>query len=299
MIDAKLYTLLKVSETGNLTRAAEQLSLTQPAVSHHIRQLEAELGVKLFCRVENGLRPTSEGELAVRYARRISAVYENLQRAVRDAARHRTSLSVGVTHTAESNSVVEALANYTACHAEVAIKIITDTIHNLYDKLENYELDLVIAEGGAPDARFCSLLLDTDFLVLVVAPSHPLARKSMVTIDELRRERLILRLPASGTRNLFLAHLESRNLSMDDFNIVLELDNVATIKDLIRREFGVSILAKSACMDELKKGKLAVLPIENLSMTRETNLIYPRDFGQPELLRDLTRVYNETARLYR
>ena len=120
----------------------------------------------------------------------------------------------------------------------------------------------------------------------------------MVTINDLRRERMILRLPDSGTRNLFVSTLESMGLDIGDFNVVLEVDNIATIKDLIRKDMGISILARSACMDELRKGKLAALPIENLSMIRETNLLYHQDFEHTDILRDVTRLYGETARLY-
>ena len=95
-----------------------------------------------------------------------------------------------------------------------------------------------------------------------------------MTLRDIKKERMILRLPTSATRNLFVSHLESHNMSIDEFHVVLEVDNIATIKDLIRRDFGVSILPKSVCLDELKKKKITVLPIENLSMIRETNMVY-------------------------
>ena len=116
--------------------------------------------------------------------------------------------------------------------------------------------------------------------------------------SEKKKERMILRLPDSNTRNLFVAHLESNNMSISDFNVVLEIDNMATIKDLIRRDFGVSILARSVCLDELKKGKITVLPVENLSMMREINIAYHNDFTQFDVLHDIMKVYNETLRIY-
>ncbi|MEI3579653.1 MAG: LysR substrate-binding domain-containing protein, partial [Acutalibacteraceae bacterium] len=69
----------------------------------------------------------------------------------------------------------------------------------------------------------------------------------------------------------------------------------ATIKDLIRKNLGISILARSACMDELRKGKLTALPIENLSMTRETNLVYHRDFAHKETLQDILSLYRNSC----
>lgn len=298
MIDSKLTTLLMVYQTGSFTQAARELNLTQPAVSQHIKQLEKDLQVKIFNRSENRFKLTKEGEIVIKYARRMQVLYENLKQSLRDEKRHATRLTVGITHTAESNLVAEALAKYSSENEGVRITIISDSINNLYTKLKTYEVDLAIVEGKVTDDNFNSLLLDTDCLVLAVSNSNKLARKSMVTIEELKKEKMILRLPNSGTRNLFLSHLESHNMSIDEFNVILEVDNIATIKDLIRRNFGVSILAKSACMDELRKGKITVLPVENLSMIREVNIIYHRDFEHVDLLQEITKIYNETVRLY-
>lgn len=299
LVDPRLKSLLAVYEAGSFTKAAQRLALTQPAVSQHVRQLEEELGVKVFNRGEAQLALTPEGRVVVRYAQRILALCQNLTQSIQDLHAQRTSLTVGITPTEESSLVAQALARYCAENDGVHITIVSDTITNLYEKLRTYQVDLAIYEGRAPGPAFSSILLDTDCLMLVVPPKSPLARKSMVTIQELKQQKLILRLPSSGTRNLFVAHLESRGMTIADFNVILEVDNIATIKDLIRRGFGVSILAKSACQDELGKGKLKALPIEDLSMTREVQMVYPRDFDALPVLDGIARTYWETAQLLR
>ena len=298
MIDPKLYTLLTVVECGNYTRAAQQLSLTQPAVSQHIKQLERELNIRIFNRVGNQIKPTSAGNIVIRYARRSIALHESMEQSILDEQRHRRRLTVGITHTAESNAVVEVLAQYSANNPGTSISIITESISNLYDMLRAYEVDLIVVEGKVRDNSLSSILLDTDSLVLIVAHDHPFAKKSVISIDELKKEPLILRRASSGTRNLFTAHLESQNISLDEFNLILEVDNIATIKDLIRRGIGVSILARSACADELKKGKLAVLPIQNLGMVREINIIYHKDFQHMEILRSIIQDYDKVVKFY-
>lgn len=298
MLDPKMETLLMVCERGSFTRAAEALSLTQPAVSHHIRQLEMETGVRIFYRKKGNILLTPEGKIVVKYARRMVGLHEKMRRDLAAAARQMTTLRVGITHTAESNLIAEVLAKYSAENDGVNITIVTETINNLYEMLSNYEIDLAVVEGRINDPSINALLLDTDYLVCVMSNNHPLARQSMVTLNEIRRERMILRLPNSGTRNLLESHLESLQMDLADFNVVLEVDNIATIKDLIRKDMGISVLARSACMDELRKGKLTALPIENLSMIRETNLLYHRDFEHTEILKELTKLYSLTARLY-
>lgn len=165
--------------------------------------------------------------------------------------------------------------------------------------LDNYEIDLAIAEGTPQTSSLHSLMLDTDYLVCVMSKRHPLASRAMITLQELKKEQMILRLPTSATRILFESTLKSINESIDNFDVSIEVDNIATIKDLIRKELGVSILPQSACMNELRKGKLVALPIENLSMMRETRIIYEKDFTHMDLLEEITRIYHETARNYR
>lgn len=295
MLDIKIETLLAVAEEHNFTKAAERLKLTQPAVSHHISVLEDELQVRLFVRKPGHITLTPQGEIAVNYAKRLKAMYAKLQTELADAERHLTKIRIGITHTAENNLIAEVLGKYSIVNADISITIITDTIKNLYSMLENYELDLIVVEGKLYNPDLCFLMLDTDYLVCIVSNDNPLAGKSMVSLNEIKRERMIMRLPSSATRALFEATLESMNESIDSFDIALEVDNIATIKDLIRKDVGISILPRSSCMDEISKGKITALPIENLSMVRETNIVYNKDFPHVDILDKIMKMYKEIA----
>ncbi len=297
MVDQKLYSLLQVYECGSFIGAAGKLSVTQPAVSQHIKALESELGVKIFDRSGGKLYVTRPGKQVIRAAQKMVGLENALIQDLKSTGSV-DHLTVGVTHTAESNPIAQALAAFSLRNDGIRIKIITDAISNLYKQLKTYELDLAIVEGRIRDPSLKFMMLDTDYLVLAVSPEHPFSGRSMVTLEDLKKEKLILRLPNSGTRNLFIAHLESNNISINDFNVILEVDNVATIKDLVRRDFGVSILPRSACLDEIRRNKLSVLPIENLSMVREMNIVYHNDFLHKEMLSDIVKAYNETAGEY-
>ena len=299
MLSAKVKTLLAVEELHNFTKAAEQLALTQPAVSHHIRQLEEEFGTTLFVRGKGGLKLTPDGEIVVQYARRMAALYSRLQQDLSGAEKRMTRLRIGITHTAESNLTTEVLAKCSGENYGFSITILTDTINHLYMMLENYEIDLAIVEGSTSHHALSSLVLDTDYLVCVMSTHHPLAHNAMITLDQLKKERMILRLPSSATRILFDSTLRSLNDTPDNYNVAIEVDNIATIKDLVRKNLGVSVLPRSVCVKELRKGKLTALPIENLSMIRETNLLYHHDFPHPDALQEITRIYRETANLTR
>ena len=291
LIDQKLLSFMKIVETDSFTRAAEELALTQPAVSQHIRNLESELGVKLFIRNHNQLHLTSHGEIVYKYARRLLAVSNNLKQTLSDEKANVSSLTVGITHSVESSQVVEALATYSNLNKGLTIKVVTDTIENLHKMIRNYELDFLIINGTIVDPKLDYKTMDTDSLVLAVSPNHRLASHSSVSVEELKHERLILRLPTSNTTSLFDQALNQNNLSITDFDVVLEMENIAAIKDLIRRDLGVSVLSKSACMDEIKKGKLIGLPIENMSLIRDTNIVFPKDYENMQTVQSIIELY--------
>lgn len=295
MLGTKLQTLLAVVEYKNFTRAAEELNMTQPAVSHHIKQLEQEVNAPLFIRNKSGLKLTPQGEIVVKYARRMNALNSKMYSELQNAERHLSLLRIGITHTSESNFTAAALAKYSNQRGKLKIILFTDTINNLYDMLENYEIDLAIVDGAYNDSRFSSMLLDTDYLTCVMSVDNPLAKKGVVTLAELKKQKMILRTPASATRTLFESALESNNETIQSFDVTLEVDNIATIKDLIRKDLGVSILPRSACLDELKKKKIAALPIENLSMVRETKIIYNKDFTHTDILNEIIKIYTSNA----
>ena len=296
MIDRKVASLLAVADEQNFTKAAERLSLTQPAISQHIRHLEEELGVQLFIRGKGAVRPTEAGKTVILYARRFITLFERMNITLQDQEKQMTRLRVGVTHTAESNIVAEVLAEYGNLNPGIVITILTDSIKNLYDRLNDYDLDIAIVEGVTTIPSFGFILLDTDYLVCAMSNEHRLAKQPMVTLSDLQRERMILRRAGSATMNLFMASLESLNRSIDEFHVILEVDNIATIKDLVRKNLGISILPKSTCMDEVSKGKMTVLPIENMSMIRETKIVYSKDFSHPHILSDLTELYANISR---
>lgn len=295
MLDIKLDTLLTVAECRSFTKAAEILSLTQPAVSNHISQLERECNAKLFLRGKGGFKLTPEGEIAVTYAKRLKALHRKMLTQISDEQRQISRLRIGITHSSENNNINEILAKYVNRFPRTTITIITDTINNLYDMLENYELDLAIVEGKRLSSKLNYFMLDTDCLVCVLNNSNPLCRHSMVTVNELKKENMILRLPTSATRALFEATLVSINESIEDFNVALEVDNVATIKELVRKNLGISILPRSVCIRDVKKGKLSILPIENLSMMREINIAYNKDFTRVEILKEMVEFYQSTV----
>lgn len=291
MTDAKLNTLLTLIEAQSYTKAAAILSLTQPAVSQHIRGLEKEYHIKIFQKGTKGLVLTPEGRILEKYARRELALYHNLRSDIEAYHKGIHRYVIGITPSAEENIVPRVIATYCNHHPDTKITILTDTIQNICSKLKSYEVDFAIVEGNIKEEGMNSLMLDTDYLCLIVSPDHPFAKRDCITLKELKEERLIIRPSVAGTRRMFETYLQGCGESLQDFRIILEIDNISTIKDLVRSNLGVSVIAHSTCISEEHAGHLKVIPIENFKPLREINMVYRDDFGQSRVLEELCEIY--------
>lgn len=291
MLDNKLRTLLTLLSVGSYTKTADALHLTQPAVSHQIKQLEQEYGIQIFRKGKKGLNPTPEGEILIKYARRVQALDQGVRQELEDSRRHLRRLSVGITTTLGEYLVSQIFVDYCNEHPEVSINIYSDSLNHLHTMLSLYQLDLIIVEGAIQSESYVNVLLDTDFLCLVVSPQHPFATRTAVTLQELKRERFILRTQSAGTRTLFEEALLRQGENIRDFNIVIETDNITTIKELVSAGLGVTVMAHSACRQEERAGKLSLVPVENMNMPREINIVHRKDFEHAEILRDILAIY--------
>ncbi len=295
LIDDKLETFVAVCDTKSFTKAAEILSLTQPAVSQHIKRLEEELNTTLFLRKKGELLLSDEGEIVLTYAKRMIALCDKMRDKVKNAKSRVNRIRIGITHTQESGLLMDVLSKIALGDDSLQITFITDNIKNLYDMLENFEIDMAVIEGKPTNPSFNFVVINTDSLMCIVSSQNALAKKTTVTLAELKKEHLILRLPTSSTRERFASALDGIGESIDNFDVTIEVDSIATIRNLVKKDFGVSVLARSSCAHELSKGTLVALPIENLSMIRETTIVYHKTFTHTEIVDRIARNYNEAV----
>ncbi len=294
MITQRLQTLIKVAELKNYSKAGEKLNLTQPAISTHIKQLEQELDVKLFRRTNHNVELTEEGKIVVKYATRLSNIYTNLKQALQNNKENIKQLNIGLTPSAESSIISRILAKLSLEKESLHITIISDTIKNLYTKLKNFEIDVAVVDGKIVDSQLNYILLDTDSLVLAISNQNPLSKKKIISIEDLKKEKLILRSEQSGTTELFENQLLSCGEEINNFDVIMQIDNIAMIKDLVKHNYGVSILAKSTCKRDVEKKKIKIVSIENLSMIRELNIVYHKDFTHTDILSEIVNLYQNT-----
>lgn len=295
MIDPKTKTLLALVEIGNYTKTAQSLSLTQPAVSHHIRQLEEEYGIKIFYSGKKTLSLTPEGEVLLKYAKRQAAIEQKLLHALDDIKNSVRRYNVGTTATVGEYVVSQLFITYCSDHPGIHINIVTDNLNSILGKLQSYELDWAIVDGRVVAEGINSIQLGSDYLCLVVSPMHPFAKRRSVSLAELKNERFILRSPNAGTRALFEKYLLEHSEDIRNFNILIEIDNINTIKELVYSNLGITVMSHSACRDEEASGRLVTVPVVNFNVTRDINIIYHHSFEHIEMLGEIRRIYNSKA----
>ena len=259
MLDFRIATFLSVCETLNFTRTAERLSITQPAVSQHIAQLERRLGAKLFDRRGKQLELTAAGRAARSVAETMSHDEHLLREEIRSQAGDEAALSAGTTLTAGEYLVADPLARYLAARPRARVDVIQGDTQQLIALLRSGAIDCAFVEGVFDSAAFESRTFARQRLVGVCAPESTAASRFDGTIASLLEERLIVREPGSGTRAVLEQALSARNLSIGSFARTIEVSSINIIKSLVAGGAGIAFLYEAAIVRDVAEGRLALI----------------------------------------
>ncbi|MFN0043525.1 MAG: LysR substrate-binding domain-containing protein [Alphaproteobacteria bacterium] len=236
--NAQLRAFHAVATTGSFTRAALQLSVTQPSISSQVKALEDNFGVELFERVGRAVRPSAIGKLLLD----VTARYFNLEREAVDVLRAGRELRAGrLAIGADSpNHVLSHLAEWSRRHPDIAVSVRMGNTENLLASLFSYEADIVVVANLAPDARLYGVLLRRDPMVILVGHNHRLAARSGVRLADLAGERLVLRERGSATRGLTETALGVEGVRP---GAVIEMDGRQAVCDAVAAGLGVAIIS--------------------------------------------------------
>jgi len=198
----RLEIFAKVAELGSFSRAAEALFLTQPTISEHVRALEDELGVQLLDRLGRGATPTRAGQLLLGYARRMLTLSREAHQALeRFQGRMSGELVVGGS-TIPGEYVLPALVGqFKAKYPDISISLLIGSTRQVSDWLDEGRVEVGVV-GARPAARtLAARELMADELVVVVAATHPWARRGTITLADLQTAPMVVRERGSGSRD--------------------------------------------------------------------------------------------------
>ncbi len=253
MLDFRVATFLCVCQTMNFTRAAEALSLSQPAVTQHIHALEAYYGVRLFHYEKRTLSLTREGELL---RDRLSSMERDENR-IREELRQGTAvhplLSLGVTRTIGEYAALSPLLTYLRAHPDM----------NLHLHYGNTEELLSLLDAGT-----------ISLACAVCSAAHTFAHGTPRQVRDLLSERLLLREPGSGTRSILEKSLSALGLAVSDFPSYLEVENMHILIRLLEQDMGISFLYRIAAREGLSSGVLREIPLSDFALQHDFSFVW-------------------------
>lgn len=270
-----LEVFLTVAKHLNYTRAGEAVNLSQPSVSVRIRQLEAELGVKLFEKIGKKVLLTDAGQLLVPYAGRVIAAVSEAQRAIDDLqGLERGTLRIGASTTPGMYLIPQTLARFKHEHPKIEIQLGIKDTRAVENGVMRDEFDFGFVGGHLVGHQVKTIPWITDQIVLVVARDHSLARKKVVRADDLKNERFIVREAGSATQATTFKHLAKIGLKIKS---LIKMENPESVKKAVQSGSGIAFISKFAVEAELKARTLVAVRVRNLDIKRDLRIVCRKD----------------------
>lgn len=284
-IDEPWRTFITVVEEGSISGAAVRLRMSQPAVSQHIKQLEAAYGAPLFVRRHRGVALTHSGLIAQEAAEAIlRAVHDSLQGVKEAVSGLAGTLAIGASMTIAEYLVPQALIAFRRERPRARIHLSTGNTEEIAQALTAERLLVGLVEGPLYDTRIHQEAILDDQLGAILPSRHSLARRESVSFRELTGDRLLVREPGSGTRTVLEYALERDGLSLRDFTVYAEANNPQTLKSLVSLGYGISIMSMWAVREEIESGALVFVPIDNPLTKRSFRAAWLKVRAEDELL---------------
>ncbi len=253
MLLAHLESFVEVARRGSVSRAAEALFLTQPAITARLKSLESDLGVELFVRTGRGMKLSDAGRSFLPYAERTLATVDEGRRLLGDL-RDGTigALVIGAAPAVSTYVLPDILRVFRRTHANVRLGVRTGHTEEVLEMVLRGEAHIGIGRPiHHPDVVLIPVLEDE--MLLVVSARHPFTRRGRVRMDELAAERLILFDRTSSYHELTSSLFRQAGVVPAS---TLELDNVEAAKKMVQQGLGVALLPRMALATELKSGSL-------------------------------------------
>ncbi len=263
MADRRLQVFQTVARLLSFTKAAEELHMTQPAVTFQVRQLEEQFNTRLFDRTHNRISLTDAGKRVHECAGRIFELYAEMDNSVRELTGDISGvLILGASTTIAEYMLPVLLGDFKAKYPDITIRLKVANTDGIVSQVENNTIDLGVVEAPVNNKNLVVEKCRTDHLVLIVPPGHELEKEDVVPIQRVADYPFICREEGSGTREVMIESMHDAGVSATDLNIAMELGSLEAIKGAVESGMGVSILSNATIQKELKLGTLVAVQLE-------------------------------------
>jgi DNA-binding transcriptional LysR family regulator len=277
----QLAAFCAVVERRSFSQAAEQLGVTQPAVSLQIRSLEKRLGMQLLDRSGRRVEPTEAGQRLYRSAQRLLAMEEQLLAELGDEAEGEIEgrLEIGASTGPGGIVLPVVLCEFQRKHPGVHVALSVSDTQRVVEQVARRELELGVVGAARRHRGVVFEPFFRDEVVLAVPRDHRFANR-VVTLDELKHEPLVLMQEGAGVRQVIDDELRAAGVRLRDLDVRLELGLQESARSAVVSGYGVTFISRSAIDADLAAGTLATARVEGLEPSREISLV--RSAGRAE-----------------
>nr|WP_315029700.1 LysR substrate-binding domain-containing protein [uncultured Chryseobacterium sp.] len=283
MFDYRLKVFHTVASRLSFTKASEELHISQPAVTKHIKEIESQLSAKLFDRKGTSIQLTQSGKILYEYAEKIRNIYRDLEFEINQInQQHKGKLIIGASTTVAQYILPEILAKFNTYYKDIKIELLTGNTEAISSLLKEEKIDLGIIEGESQSSYFDYKTFKADEIVLAAKSDHVLANKTL-QLKDLYDIELIFREKGSGTLEFIQNRLKEKQVNINELKTVMQLGSSESIKNYLLHSDCMAFLSISTIINELKNNILTVIDIKNFSIERDFHFILPKG-EQSELI---------------
>ncbi len=276
MADRRLQVFHTVARLLSFTKAADELHMTQPAVTFQVRQLEEQFNTRLFDRTHNRISLTDAGHRVFESAGKIFQLYAEMDNSVRELTGDISGvLILGASTTIAEYMLPVLLGDFKEKFPDVVIRLKVANTDGIVSQVENNMIDLGVVEAPVSNKNLVVEKCREDELVLIVPPNHKLANNKVVSLAEITKYPFICREEGSGTREVMIESMHAAGISNADLSVSMELGSLEAIKGAVEAGMGVSVLSSATIEKELKLGSLVAVKLDP-PLTRPFSFVHQK-----------------------
>jgi DNA-binding transcriptional LysR family regulator len=261
MLLNRIQLFLTVAKHQNIGKTAREMHVSASSVCQRLKSLENDFGVKLYKKSKRGIQLTGAGQTLFTTGSDILSDLQNLRKRLNsDSEIAVQSLSVGGTYNPSARFLPSAIATFQKTHPDVKVRFVTSDLVNLEKALRNFEVDIAIMQSPSASSDLEMEHFAVDNLTFFVHPTHPLAKKQKLDLEDLTDTPLIVREGRHTTHKL-LQHLRHRGLIP---NIALRCASPDAVKAAVRRKMGIGILFYNLIEEDIKRRNLKPIKFSGL-----------------------------------
>lgn len=273
-IDQQLFVFVTVAEKKNFSRAAEELHMTQPAVSQYIRTLEQTIGTKLLDRNNKYVRLNKAGEIVYHHAKEILGLYTKMHDLVDDLTNKTSgSVSIGASYTVGEYVLPHIITVMHKRYPLIHPSIMIGNSKDIAELVKKHQLDVGIIEGELQDKQLTIEPFATDFMYIIASANREWSEE--ISISQLEEETWIVREEGSGTRAATERMFQTFGIKPQR---KLEFGSTQLIKESVEEGLGITLLSDSAIRKEHSMGLLKIVKVRELPVTREFSTVLSSPF---------------------